>query len=134
MTEPLLDIFIPTEPRAKQRPRHMRNGHTYTPWATIEAERVIRYAVRAKHLAPVFQGAVELYLTVVIARPKTVKRPYPTITPDLDNYLKLVQDALNGLVWRDDAQVVHSDANKIYCNEKYPRAGYDIKVKVREVA
>lgn len=30
----------------------------------------------------------------------------PISRPDLDNWLKLPMDALNGLVWKDDAQVV----------------------------
>jgi Holliday junction resolvase RusA-like endonuclease len=33
-------------------------------------------------------------------------RRRPTSTPDLDNWIKLPMDALNGLVWIDDAQVV----------------------------
>jgi Holliday junction resolvase RusA-like endonuclease len=34
--------------------------------------------------------------------------------PDIDNLLKLVLDALNGVVWADDAQVVSITATKVY--------------------
>jgi len=33
--------------------------------------------------------------------------------PDLDNLLKLVMDALNGVAWRDDRQVIVAAATKI---------------------
>lgn len=32
--------------------------------------------------------------------------------PDLDNWLKLVLDALNGIVWKDDAAVVSFDGSR----------------------
>ncbi len=34
--------------------------------------------------------------------------------PDIDNLLKLVLDALNGIVWADDALVVSITATKVY--------------------
>ena len=33
---------------------------------------------------------------------------------DLDNCLKLVADALNGILWHDDRQIVRVTARKIY--------------------
>ena len=38
----------------------------------------------------------------------------PTGKPDLDNCIKLLMDALNKLVWVDDAQVVRLSASKRY--------------------
>ena len=38
----------------------------------------------------------------------------PTSKPDGDNYLKVVQDALNNVVWRDDSQVVDARIIKRY--------------------
>jgi Holliday junction resolvase RusA-like endonuclease len=38
----------------------------------------------------------------------------PTSKPDLDNIIKLVKDAINCIVWRDDAQVVRIEADKFY--------------------
>lgn len=38
----------------------------------------------------------------------------PTSKPDGDNFLKLVQDSLNQIVWRDDSQVVDARVIKRY--------------------
>ncbi|MDR1647770.1 MAG: RusA family crossover junction endodeoxyribonuclease, partial [Zoogloeaceae bacterium] len=38
----------------------------------------------------------------------------PAKRPDLDNVVKSVCDAMNGVVFRDDAQIVRLTAEKIY--------------------
>jgi Holliday junction resolvase RusA-like endonuclease len=43
----------------------------------------------------------------------------PVTKPDGSNYLKLVEDALNGLMWADDSQIVDTHVSKWY--SKYPR-------------
>lgn len=43
--------------------------------------------------------------------------PWYTGKPDLDNLLKLVGDAGNGVLWGDDAQVVTVEAHKVYSTE-----------------
>jgi Holliday junction resolvase RusA-like endonuclease len=50
----------------------------------------------------------------------------PTPRPDGDNYLKAAQDALNGIVWRDDAQIV--DARVIKQYSRFPA----LRIEVRE--
>jgi Holliday junction resolvase RusA-like endonuclease len=52
-----------------------------------------------------------------VQRPKSAKRDRPTTRPDIDNYAKLVLDALNGFVWADDSQVVKIEAVKRYAKE-----------------
>lgn len=37
--------------------------------------------------------------------------------PDVDNLVKFIFDCLNGIVWRDDSQVVWCDAVKKYCDD-----------------
>jgi Holliday junction resolvase RusA-like endonuclease len=38
----------------------------------------------------------------------------PLTRPDIDNYCKAPLDALNGIVWRDDSQVVELTVSKFY--------------------
>jgi Holliday junction resolvase RusA-like endonuclease len=51
----------------------------------------------------------------------------PTTKPDVDNYAKGVKDACNGIVWKDDSQVVELFVRKFYSLN--PR----VVVKVREI-
>lgn len=41
---------------------------------------------------------------------------YPAVKPDLDKLVRAVGDALTGVVWRDDAQVVVIEARERYCS------------------
>ena len=43
---------------------------------------------------------------------------YPTKKPDIDNILKVVLDALNGLAYRDDSQVISCTVLKTYGEEE----------------
>jgi Holliday junction resolvase RusA-like endonuclease len=47
-------------------------------------------------------------------KPKTGKLKYPK--GDLDNYVKLVLDALNRILYHDDKQIVSLHASKQYSN------------------
>ena len=40
----------------------------------------------------------------------------PTKTPDYDNIGKIISDALNGVAYRDDAQIVEANISKYYSN------------------
>ena len=50
----------------------------------------------------------------------------PIVKPDLDNYTKSILDALNGLIWDDDAKIVHMELDKFYSEQ--PR----IEIEVHE--
>jgi Holliday junction resolvase RusA-like endonuclease len=107
------------DPTAKGRPRHMRNGHTYTPQGTINAENNFRaQAVAFLPKEGMIQAGVPIRLTMLFYMPipaswshKKQDRAangliYPVGRPDLDNLIKLAKDALNGIFWHDDSQVV----------------------------
>ncbi len=57
----------------------------------------------------------------------------PTTKPDLDNYLKAIKDALKGICWRDDSQVVaYREPFGKYYSAK-PRVEVDVLEGVNEV-
>ena len=110
--------FTVTFAKGKQRHRlDRRHARMYTPDDTIRNERAIAAACAGamaeagiKSLAygphePVILN-VDAYRPLPESRPKSVLSEPDTYKPDSDNEGKLVMDALNGLVWADDAQVV----------------------------
>lgn len=70
------------------------------------------------------EGAIGIEIIFRVRRPKTVKRDYPTVAPDLDKYIRGVLDALTGIAYQDDSQVIDIKAEKVYSDV----AGADIKI------
>ena len=74
--------------------------------------------------AKAVDGAVGIEIIFRVKRPKTVKRDYPTVAPDLDKYIRGVLDALTGIAYIDDSQVIDIKAEKVYSDTP----GADIKI------
>lgn len=119
-----IDLVIPGAPVAKGRPRFSRrSGRTFTPAKTAQAEETLAGRAMAL-LAGVeglpLQGPLRLEATFTSVQPsswskkKRAETPAPTSRPDVDNLLKLATDALNGVVWVDDAQLVTIICRKVY--------------------
>lgn len=72
----------------------------------------------AQMAAPAFgkHTAVRLTVEFVVAPPKTLPktRRYPVVRPDLDKLLRSIGDALTGVMYHDDSQVVTILAQKRY--------------------
>lgn len=115
----LLDVKIPWTPQVKERPRHSKTGRVFTPKRTLDAEAAIKAA---------FQQVVPDWTP--FAQPCSVEwdfanewigitlRPWSDYTQrklrgDLDNYQKIVSDALNGVLYDDDRRIVHTKAVKL---------------------
>lgn len=58
--------------------------------------------------------AFRLDVKFFFARGKTVTRKHHTVAPDRDKLLRCVQDALEGKIWKNDAQVTEGYACKGY--------------------
>jgi len=73
------------------------------------------------NVAPTITGPVVLTIDLWVPRPASVKpakRPYPTVAPDLDKYVRGIGDALKQAgVYSDDAQIVAIRAAKRYADE-----------------
>jgi Holliday junction resolvase RusA-like endonuclease len=57
---------------------------------------------------------VEMVIEFRLPRPKTVKRDLPYVAPDLDKLIRAVLDALTGIAYVDDGQVVSITSSKVY--------------------
>lgn len=64
-------------------------------------------------------GALMLCLSFYLPRPKSIPRRihYPTKRPDLDKMVRSVKDALTGVLYRDDSQIVQLTASKAYASD-----------------
>ena len=51
----------------------------------------------------------------------------PIVKADLSNYLKSFEDALNGVLWKDEAMIVHEEIDKYYSDK--PRIEVEIYAK-----
>lgn len=59
-------------------------------------------------------GAIRLDILFGMPKPKTVKRNYPSVAPDLDKLIRAVLDALTAIAYIDDGQVIEINSSKIY--------------------
>ena len=124
----MIEIIIPGKPFAKQRPRHRKNGHTYTPKDTIAATNAVSLEASLEMCgdAPI-DGPVFVAIEFIFSPPpswseKKKQAHYDTPhiqRPDLDNLEKLVLDGLNGVVFLDDCQVAELSSIKRW--GKHPR-------------
>jgi Holliday junction resolvase RusA-like endonuclease len=111
-------LTIPGKPVGKGRPRMTKSGHVYTPAPTENYEAYIKALWVQEHGSEVAfpVEAVMLSVSVYMAIPQSTSKKrreamldgviMPTKKPDLDNVLKIIADALNGLAYTDDKQIV----------------------------
>lgn len=113
---------IPGKIAGKGRPRFVRKtGIAYTPAQTQSAEGVVRdFAAKAMAGGGLLEGPVELHIIIEQIQPvswskkKKAASVFVTGKPDCDNQIKLISDAMNGIVWRDDSQVASIDFVRRY--------------------
>lgn len=118
----MIEFTIPGQPVAKGRPKFARRGAhvaAYTPAKTASYESLVKLAAtqamvmaeRTPTKSPVHLS-VSLRLQVPASWSKKRRAMAlagvicATKKPDADNVLKGIKDGCNGIVWRDDAQVV----------------------------
>jgi crossover junction endodeoxyribonuclease RusA len=148
-----LHIIVVGKPAPQGSKRPLRNKHTGRIHMVESSQRLpnwradVRAAAekaltprRAATAADLWEAPLVVGIQFRLARPKSHYLPansrrdtpflrdnapkHPAGKPDLDKLIRAVLDALTGLVWRDDSQVVHIEAWKLY----HPHEGADITV------
>ena len=118
-----LIFSVEGDPVGKQRPRFSK-GHTYTPKKSVDYEKQI--ADKAQSAMGTTEPletpvAVYIYINHTIPASYSKKRKEACLDrlerpkkPDLDNTAKSFLDAMNGIVYKDDVQVVSLHVTKRY--------------------
>lgn len=125
----MICFTVPGPPVAKGRPRlTVQDGHAraFTPAKTVAYEGLVAMAgQRAMGTAAPLECAVALDVVATFAAPKRLltkkmaeklaSGSIPHVSrPDADNIVKAISDGLNGIVFRDDAQICDVSLSKRY--------------------
>jgi Holliday junction resolvase RusA-like endonuclease len=111
----MISLKIDIDPVAKERPRvNQITKSIYTPAKTRLFEKTIRQIALIQYKGDPIDYPVKMELDFYISRPKSVKREYPSVRPDLDNYVKAVLDGLQPTVLLDDSFIVDLHTRKLY--------------------
>ena len=118
---------VPGEPVGKGRPRVTRAGHAYTPEKTATYENLVKVEFERQCKGQRFGDTEQLQLTIHcffgLAKSDSKRKREakirgvirPTKKPDIiDNIVKIIADALNGVAYGDDTQIVSVWAEKQY--------------------
>lgn len=122
---PTVRFTVPGEPKGQGRPRFSRkSGVAFTPTETRNhAAYVKMLATRAMEAAMMqpFEKPCTLVVRIYCTMPQSWPKKKRDLAssgllapgkPDIDNVVKLLADAMNGVVFKDDKQIVHVDARK----------------------
>ena len=121
-------FVVPGKPVGKGRPRFSTaSGYvkTYTPEKTANYENWVKLCYQdIWHGAPLLEGPLCMLLEATFEVPKSWPKKRralaidghlrPVVKPDADNLIKAVADALNGIAYQDDVQVVSVTCHKQY--------------------
>ena len=135
----MVTFTVDGNPVGKGRPKFARRGNfvsAYTPKKTSDYESIVKAAGQyAMGSTGPLETPISLYLYVRVPIPASYSKKAtaacldgsqkPTKKPDLDNIGKAIMDALNGVCYKDDSQIVNIHATKVYATV----AGVDVCVK-----
>lgn len=137
----MIEFVVYGEPVGKARPRFAKSGHAYTPAKTRVYEAIVKgEASIAMRWKKPLTGAISLSVRAFFPIPKYFTRQirqkalsgelYHQKKPDWDNVGKIISDALNGVVYADDAIVARAEVVKLYSDN--PRVEICVKQLTEE--
>jgi Holliday junction resolvase RusA-like endonuclease len=109
----------------------------FTPAKTVSYENLVKHAAfEAMKGEPLLEGPVRVIVHMACQIPAswsikkkvdaTSHRLRPTTKPDMDNVIKAIFDAINGVVWKDDVQVCDASIRKFYSESPCVRVWVDV--------
>lgn len=126
-------FIIPGEPQGKGRAKVVRRENmpypvAITPEKTVMYENLIKAMYMERYAGePLMEGPLRMDVVARYTIPASVAKGNkkkarmmleggirPTKKPDIDNLLKAICDAGNGVIFRDDTQIVNLHAFKLY--------------------
>ena len=116
------------DPKGKGRPRFTRAGkftRVYTDKQTLDYETLIKsFATEAMGSTDPLETPVSVFLYIRHAVPQSYSKKrtkaclsgleQPCKKPDIDNIAKTFLDGMNGVVFKDDTQVIDLHVKKVY--------------------
>lgn len=132
-------FVVPGEPYGKGRPKFSTKCgfvRAVTPERTANYENLIKLEYERQCHGQRYEkeDALGILITAYKPIPSGVSKKkiclmldrliFPGKKPDWDNIGKIICDALNGIVWKDDAQIVDGRVVKLYA--EHPRVEVEI--------
>lgn len=134
----IYEFEVPGKIIGKGRPRlNSYTGTVYTPTRTKDYETLVEqyFLLKYPRFKP-FEGRVQVDIIANFEIPKSAKKAdkelmlenkiNPTKKPDIDNIVKIVLDAMNGIAFKDDTQITKLQVEKLYSTSE------SISVKISE--
>lgn len=144
----MINFFVPGTPAPQGSKKHVGNGVMIESSKHLKPWRASVAWIAKQHTKQPHAGPIKLDLEFVMPRPKShygtgrnaerIKPSAPDVhtqKPDIDKLVRAVLDAITGIAYIDDSQVVKVTARKHWPHFFGDRAGvYVIVVPVEELA
>lgn len=138
-----IKLWIASEPVAKQSFKFTQAGIRYTPKNIKDYAGYLKWSIKSQlnDDFSLLDEPIDIKYRFIYLLPKSSTKKQKTLLmsgktlfrdkkPDFDNLCKNVNDAMNGIIFRDDAQIVRATIEKIYGEE----TGVEIIIsKIEEV-
>ena len=134
----IYEFEVPGKIVGKGRPRlNSYTGTVYTPTRTKDYETLVEqyFLLKYPRFKP-FEGRVQVEISANFEIPKSAKKTEkelmlenkinPTKKPDIDNIVKIVLDAMNGIAFKDDTQITKLQVEKAYATSE------SVSIKISE--
>ena len=131
-------LVIEGVPHPQLRPRATRIGNSirlYDPKTTSDYKKYVKLTAKQQWEGKPLDCPLVVEMDVYRQIPKSTSKKRrklknervirPVVKPDVTNYAKGIEDALNGIVYKDDSQIVELTIRKFYSDN--PRVEIEIK-------